>query len=94
MYFLLFFYSISFLNFKLVFTWVRGLIAERFTDETFLDDNSPPFDAVGEAIIPVSYLSRNLLLYTYFFSGQSMRMSLCSLILESLTLWRMQIRLF
>jgi hypothetical protein len=35
-----------------VFIWVSGLIAERLTDETFLDDKSPPYDAVGEAIIP------------------------------------------
>lgn len=37
---------------ELVFIWVRGFIAERFTDETFLDDSSPPLDTVGEAIIP------------------------------------------
>jgi hypothetical protein len=37
----------------MIFTWVSGLIAERLTDETFLDDNSPPIDAVGEAVVPV-----------------------------------------
>jgi hypothetical protein len=35
-----------------VFIWVCGLIAERLTDETFLDDKSPPYDSVGEALIP------------------------------------------
>jgi hypothetical protein len=35
-----------------VFIWVSGLVAERLTDETFLDDKSPPYDSIGEAIIP------------------------------------------
>jgi len=37
---------------ELVFIWVSGFIAERLKDETFLDDHSPPFDSVGQAIIP------------------------------------------
>lgn len=37
---------------QMIFTWVSGLIAERLTDETFLDDQSPALDAVGEAVIP------------------------------------------
>jgi hypothetical protein len=37
---------------ELVFIWVSGFIAERLKDETYLDDNSPPFDSVGQAIIP------------------------------------------
>jgi len=37
---------------ELAFIWVSGLIAERLTDETFIDDNSPPIDSIGQAVIP------------------------------------------
>jgi hypothetical protein len=37
-----------------VFIWVTGFIAERLTDETFLDDLSPPFESVGQPVIPWS----------------------------------------
>jgi len=36
---------------ELLFTWVCGLIAQRLTDETYLDDKSPPLNG-SEAIIP------------------------------------------
>jgi len=35
-----------------IFNWVRGEIAIRLTDETYLDDKSPPLDSPGEPVIP------------------------------------------
>jgi len=37
---------------ELAFIWVSGIIAEKLTDETFIDDNSPPLDSIGQAVIP------------------------------------------